>query len=649
MSLKNINIIYKFMAYFMLVSIVPLLIMGGVSFTTSASIVREQSEQYTQEIVNNQLDYLELEQSQIENLITAISGTEPIRDSVSDENATSTTFSRLSTEAQIGYALNNYINIDGLISIDIFATNGLYYSVGDTLVVENIRTTVQERIWQEALASDKQVFWVGIEDNINADSPHPKVVTAGTVFYQFNRDTVQQEPKALLLVNYSVDELYDHFSQVDLGADTYMIVVDTKGRLIYHPDRTRIGMVFDNNILSKMNDEDGTLSTRVENEDVSISYVRSSRSGWIIASFVPGSTFEATAFPIRNAMLYTLLATFSFVGVIAYLYNQDIVSPIRELTRRFKQLEEKPVTNESHMPERGTDEIGELIQGFNLLVDSLIVNRQVETEREQLILDLQVAMNFAQESSRLKSQFLATISHELRTPLNAIIGYSGIIVEGYGGEVDADARHMVERIYNASDHLHHLIDDLLDLSKIEAGYLNLNYEAFALRTCVEGIQQEMAILADQSKLQFHVNIEKDTPVEMVSDESRIKQILINLISNAIKFTEKGEITVTVQSITSDFIEFKVTDTGIGIPNEAINYIFEEFRQIDGSYQRTHGGTGLGLAIVYRIVTALQGTIQVESEVSKGSTFSVYLPVVSLHQPTDNSQNSQKEKIDGYST
>ena len=627
MSLKNINIIYKFIGYLVLFSIVPLLVMSIVSFTTSANIVRNQSENYTQEIVTTQLDYLELEQSQIESLVTTIAGVEAIRDSVSDENASSGTFSRLSTEAKIGYALNSYINIEGLVSIDLFANNGLYYSVGDTLLIENTRLDIQEKIWQEALVSNQQVFWAGIEDNINNDSPHLQVVTAGTIFYQFNRETAQPEPKALLLVNYSVDELYDHFNQVDLGDDTYMIVVDNKGRLVYHPDHAQIGTYFDEDILSKMNNSAGTLSTRIDGTEFSLSYARSSKSDWVVASLVPVATFESTVSPIRDATLITLLAVFAFVALIAYFYKRDIVAPIQELTRRLKNLERKDIVEHVHMPERGQDEIGKLIRGFNLLVDSLIANRKVEMEREALINDLQVAMNFAEESSRLKSQFLATISHELRTPLNAIIGYSGIIVEGYGGTVDAEALRMVERIYNSSDHLNRLIDDLLDISKIEAGHLDLHFESFAIRPCLEEISQQMRVLATRANLIFDVNIDNDVPQKMLSDEGRIKQVLTNLISNAIKFTEEGHVKLNVRHHKStDILEFEVQDTGVGIPEEAISYIFEEFRQIDGSYQRSHGGTGLGLAIVWRIAQALKGDVQVNSNVGQGSTFTIRLPL-----------------------
>lgn len=627
--LKNINITYKFVGYLILLSIVPILVISFVSLTTASNIVREQNEAYTQEIVANQLDYLDLEQSQIESLVGNISGIQDIRDSVSVENTNSTTYSRLSTEAKIGYVLNGYLDIEGLVSIDIFAENGEYYTVGDTLVAENIREDIHDDLWQKGLNSDKLVFWAGIENNINADSPHPQVITAGTIFYRYNRDTAQQDPQALLLVNYSVPAFAQHYDRIDFGDDTYLIVLDTKGRLVYHPDANLVGTHYDPQIVSQLKGASGTLTTQVNKEDVSISYARSARSGWIVASLVPVSTFEDTANPIRNVTLISVLAIFVFVAMVAYLYNKDIVAPIQELTRRFKKLEEKNLATQSYMPERGRDEIGKLIEGFNLLVDSLIANRKVEQEREKLISDLQVAMNFAEESSRLKSQFLATISHELRTPLNAIIGYSGIIVEGYGGEVDDEAMQMILKIYSSSDHLNHLIDDLLDLSKIEAGYLQLRYKEFDLREAIEIWAEQMTILANQSNLEFSVDYGSTMPLRIVSDESRIKQVLTNLVSNAIKFTNEGSVKLTIETRMPGYVTFEVSDTGIGIPSEAIDYIFEEFRQIDGSYQRLHGGVGLGLTIVGRIVKGLAGTIDVKSEVGKGSVFTIHLPIEAL--------------------
>ncbi|MBI2505832.1 MAG: response regulator [Candidatus Latescibacteria bacterium] len=247
-------------------------------------------------------------------------------------------------------------------------------------------------------------------------------------------------------------------------------------------------------------------------------------------------------------------------------------------------------------------------------------NLQVQEKNREL----EEANRQIQEANRLKSEFLANMSHELRTPMNAIVGFSKIVYRKAQGLLPARQLENLERILQSAEILMNLINDILDLSKIEAGKLEIQPERFPVKALVEGCLSTMTPMV-KSGVELRAEVSGDLP-PVYTDLSRLRQILINLLSNAAKFTEKGNITVAARPAGPDHFALSVTDTGIGIPAQALDYIFEEFRQVDGSTTRKYGGTGLGLSISKKLAQMLGGTIQVESEVGKGSVFTLTLPL-----------------------
>jgi signal transduction histidine kinase len=229
------------------------------------------------------------------------------------------------------------------------------------------------------------------------------------------------------------------------------------------------------------------------------------------------------------------------------------------------------------------------------------------------------------KANRLKSEFLATMSHELRTPLNVIIGYCDLLLEGLAGEVDAEARRMLTRVHSNAQKLLALINDVLDLSRIEAGRMQLQLEGVELDDLIDRWRADMQLLADQKGLKFEIKTDAALPDSILTDTARLTQIVTNLITNAFKFTEKGGVYLSLKAY-EDAWSISVRDTGIGIPEDALPYIFEEFRQVDASPTRAHGGTGLGLAIVRNFTKLMGGEVQVESKLGVGSTFTVTLPI-----------------------
>ncbi|HTH47567.1 MAG TPA: ATP-binding protein [Candidatus Limnocylindria bacterium] len=234
------------------------------------------------------------------------------------------------------------------------------------------------------------------------------------------------------------------------------------------------------------------------------------------------------------------------------------------------------------------------------------------------------ARDRAESADRLKSAFLATMSHELRTPLNSIIGFTGIILQGLVGPLTDEQKKQLGMVMNSSRHLLSLINDVLDISKIEAGQIEVHRAAFDFRESVHRVAQIVAPLAARKGLPVRVTLAPEVG-RIVSDRRRVEQILINLVNNAIKFTDRGEVHVE-GAVQGGELTVRVSDTGIGIRAEDMGRLFRPFQQLDVGLARQHEGTGLGLAICSRLVKILGGEITVESTVHKGSTFTLTLPL-----------------------
>ena len=253
-----------------------------------------------------------------------------------------------------------------------------------------------------------------------------------------------------------------------------------------------------------------------------------------------------------------------------------------------------------------------------------VLDRKNEALNEAQV-TLQERADELQRASRYKSEFLANMSHELRTPLNSSLILAKLLSENKEGNLSAEQLKFAETIYGAGNDLLNLINDILDLSKVEAGRLELQPQFVSVHRLVDSLQRTFTPLAGEKKLAFEVIVESDAPTAMVTDNLRVEQILKNLLSNAIKFTETGSVTISVQARPDDRVAFAVKDSGIGIPEGQQDIIFEAFRQADGTINRRYGGTGLGLSISRELARLLGGTISVESAAGQGSTFTLTLP------------------------
>jgi CheY-like chemotaxis protein/CHASE3 domain sensor protein len=351
------------------------------------------------------------------------------------------------------------------------------------------------------------------------------------------------------------------------------------------------------------------------------------------------------------------------VGIIGMLafedireYSHKLDEQAKELHNRAEELRHQNV--EINRQRLATEEVNRELQGKNEEIQAQSEELTAQSEEIQAqIIELQgqnVELNqqrlAVEEANRLKSQFLSNMSHELRTPLNSVMALSRVLMMQAGMKLSAEEVNYLEIIERNGKNLLTLINDILDLSKIEAGRMDVNPKPFSLRMTLENIIESIAPLAGEKQIELSQEIPEDLP-PLESDEIRVSQILQNLIANAVKFTDAGRVTVSAWLDQGNFY-VRITDTGIGVAENDLPYIFDEFRQVDGTSARKHEGTGLGLTIARKAARMLGGDIAVKSAKGVGSIFTLTLPVawqgktptcepIVIRQPSEINKSARK--------
>lgn len=316
-------------------------------------------------------------------------------------------------------------------------------------------------------------------------------------------------------------------------------------------------------------------------------------------------------------LVMTLIQTLLIVSCLLWLTMKLILKPISHLSSAMADFHTSPTPDKLVMPKRlFHDEISHLTDKYNQCAEQLRVSYQQIIESKEK----------AEIANVKKSEFLANMSHEIRTPMNGIVGVAELLKETKPNEVQ---RNYVDILLTSSHTLLDIINDILDFSKIEAGHFELDPTKFDLKSLIQQQANEYSIRAKQQELFFDCNIDPAVPQEIEADSVRLKQVINNLIGNALKFTHRGYVELNIKLLeneTGNQLQFEVKDTGIGIAKDKLDSIFDKFQQADGSTARQYGGTGLGLAISQKIVELMGGKLQVTSEVDLGSSFYFSIPI-----------------------
>lgn len=270
------------------------------------------------------------------------------------------------------------------------------------------------------------------------------------------------------------------------------------------------------------------------------------------------------------------------------------------------------------------NQIGQALENARLFEKTWIAQQELEKKVDERTKELSRALEEIKEVSKRKTDFISAVSHELRTPLTSIKGYAAILLSGKLSQIPEAVRERLDKINRHSDELAHLVNDLLDISRLESGKTIMKQEAHDLKGIIEAIVDLLSIQIKEREVNLDVSISKEA-TQINVDRSQIERVFINLLGNAIKFTpSKGKISIATSSA-DGFVQIDISDTGIGIPQEAINAVFDEFYRVDNDVNQKLKGTGLGLSLVKHIIEAHKGKIWVKSKLGEGSTFSFTLP------------------------
>ena len=325
----------RLIVYLALSGILPPLVVGIASYNVSRNIVRDEMQRHSLQLLRAQRDYLESRVDQVEGLIGNVLGVEAISDVIAHPGGDLETYQQLATQARIGYLLNGYMDLRGLVSIDIFAAGGRHYHVGDTLDVRGTAETERNAMLAAASADPDTTAWAGLETNVNGKSRYRQVVATARAINTFDGPNQERRTIGFLLISQDVDFFYTAFHRLEVGMPGLLLLIDGKHRLIYSRDSSLIGTLPDPSIVAALADNRRTLQLNIGGTEVLMTKVISPTTGWWLVSLVPLEELDARSLPIWHTTAIAILACLVVIAMAALSFSQSVVSPLRRIRHGF--------------------------------------------------------------------------------------------------------------------------------------------------------------------------------------------------------------------------------------------------------------------------------------------------------------------------
>jgi signal transduction histidine kinase/CheY-like chemotaxis protein len=613
----HFNITSKMLGYLMLASILPLILLGFAAFEISKSVVVEQAETESSRLIAGFSSYLRLYQSQIEDMASNIAGNPTIGLALQSADETvSDTYSALEMRAQMGYILNNYVRIKGLVSINIFSDGGERFQVGQTLDFSPIDKDVVSGLLRESISANTSILWRGIDDNLNTNSSQKKVISAIRAIQHYSPKTGKSEVVGVLVINLNDEVIHKFLENVQLGPGTQLMQLDRSGNIELHSDSKQFGKPLTPALLELVRAKTPVQKFVLDSNEVLMNVSPLSIDHHQIVTITPRSILtqkiNKLAFITFGLVLLALLS----IALLTWYFVQSVVLPIRNVSLGFRSIEIDPQAKHEPLPVGPfSDEISQLIHGYN----GHLLALQIQREDAVRLRESKVA---AESANLAKSRFLATMSHEIRTPMNGILGMAQLLL--MPNLNNSECHDYARAILTSGQTLLVLLNDILDLSKIEAGKFQPESVVFEPQSLLREAASLFAGAARTKNLKLQSQWLGLPGQRYQADVQRLRQMISNLVGNAIKFTPNGGIAIEAEEIERSpkdvLLRFSVTDTGIGIDADKLDLLFKPFSQTDDSTTRQYGGSGLGLSIVKNLSIAMGGDVGVSSEPGQGSRF-----------------------------
>ena len=422
-------------------------------------------------------------------------------------------------------------------------------------------------------------------------------------------------------------EKYEHYTFHKTGQ---LMILDTESNVVLHPTYPKgekLPLYFLDTILKE---QQGTLNYHLHDKNYISAYRIFPKWKWVLILSANQEDIFISRQNYTSIAIAITFAIFVCMFLLSYLITRRISKRINYTIDTLKQIENGNLSIRINQP--NNDEIGLIQQGINTMVEKVSAATRAEQEmnqsmrheieqRKNIEIELRSAKNAAETANQAKNEFIANISHELRTPMNGVLGMTDVLLES---PINKEQKEYLNIIHNSGNTLLDIINELLDVFKLEAGKIKLDAKLFNFQRLIQDVNSLLQEKAKKKGLNFHIDLDKDLPNYYIGDKNRIRQILLNLAGNAIKFTHEGHVFIHITLKHLDAVQaclhFSIKDTGIGIPEEKQAILFEKFHQLDAAANRQYEGTGLGLYISQQLVELMQGEIGVESSNGTGSHF-----------------------------